>query len=195
MICALVLAAGRSRRMGAQKLLLPLGGKPVIAHVVDTLLRSKVVAQIFVVVGPDGELIRQSLAGRTVQFVAAGETKDMLATVHAGLRALPKACDAIFVALGDQPGLKTPLLKRMVAAQQNSRRGIIVPSYRGQCGHPLLFTARFRKEILTRYNDTGLRGLRRAHPEEVFVLKTASASVLEDLDTPADYQRHLKCFG
>ena len=65
MICALVLAAGQSRRMGTQKLLLPWEGQPVIVHVVDELLRSPV-DQIFVVIGEEGKQIREAIAGRRV---------------------------------------------------------------------------------------------------------------------------------
>ena len=195
MICAIVLAAGRSQRMGRQKLLLRLGDKPVIAHVVDTLLHSKIIEQVFVVVGRDETRIRQSLKGRDVRFVTPGQTNDMLASVRAAIRALPQACDAIFVALGDQPGLRVRLLKRMTAAFTTTRRSIIVPFYRGQYGHPLLFSARYRKEILSRYDDTGLRGLRHAHPDEVCVVKTTVSAVLEDLDTPADYRRQLRRFS
>jgi molybdenum cofactor cytidylyltransferase len=195
MICAIVLAAGLSRRMGMQKLLLPLGDKPVIAHVVDTLLRSEVAAKVFVVVGNAEVRIREALINRDIHFVTPGQTKDMLASVRAGIRALPKSCDAILVALGDQPGLRVRLLKRMAAALKNIPRSIIVPSYRGQCGHPLLFSVRYRKELLTRYDNTGLRGLRYAHPDKVFIVKTVASSVLEDMDTPADYRRHLKRFA
>src|SRR5262245_22201672 len=104
-IGAIVLAAGRSRRMGTQKLLLPLRGKPVIAHPVDALLRSGMAQPIAVVLGASPEPLRAALPGREVQFVEAGATEDMLESIRTGLRALPSSCDGILVALGDQPRL------------------------------------------------------------------------------------------
>ena len=67
MICAIVLAAGQSRRMGVQKLLLPIGGQPMLARIVDEVLRSSV-EQVYVVVGPDADLIAATLTGRPVVF-------------------------------------------------------------------------------------------------------------------------------
>lgn len=194
-IGAIVLAAGRSRRMGAQKLLLPLGRKPVIAHPVDALLRSGIARRIVVVLGPYPEPIREALTGRTVRFVDTGGTADMLESVRAGIRALPASCDGILVALGDQPDLDVRLLRRMTATFAGSPRGIVVPVCRGRRGHPLLFSARFRDDVLTAYDGIGLRGLLLAHADRVVELRTTSCSVLEDLDTPDDYQRQVERLG
>ena len=99
MICALVLAAGQSRRMGTQKLLLPLEGQPVIVHVVDELLRSPV-DRVFVVVGEGGRQIREAMAGRRVHFVTNTDAEgEMLSSVRCGLTAMPAECDAALVAL------------------------------------------------------------------------------------------------
>jgi molybdenum cofactor cytidylyltransferase len=189
MICAIVLAAGRSRRMGTQKLLLPLRDRPVIAHVVDEILDSPV-DSVFVVVGADGERIREALAGRTIHLVCNSDpTGDMLSSIRCGLRALPEACDTIVVALGDQPGLQAGLLARLLSAQRDSGRGIVVPTHRGKGGHPLVMSARFRNQVLEQFDRIGLRGLLDAHREEVIEVETGSEAVLEDLDEPADYER------
>ena len=189
MICALVLAAGRSVRMGRQKLLLPLGHKPAITGIVDELLRSPI-EHISVVVGRDGAPIRQALPERAVAFVCNPEPDgDMLSSVRCGLRALPAGCQAVLVVLGDQPAVTNELLAAIISAFCKSGRGIIVPTHDGQRGHPILFAARFRDEVLTGHNGVGLCGLLRSHPEEVFELDVATAAVLEDMDTPEDYAR------
>ncbi len=91
MITAIVLAAGRSRRMGTQKLLLPVAGRPMIATVVDQLLQCPV-ASVLVVVGSDGEPIRQALAGRGVEFIVNDQPEsEMLHSVRCGLRAASQA--------------------------------------------------------------------------------------------------------
>jgi molybdenum cofactor cytidylyltransferase len=202
MISAIILAAGRSKRMGAQKLLLPFGGGTVIGRVAGEILRSPV-GRIFIVVGADdarvvatveNELALRS-AGRARKFFSSltnpDPASDMLSSVRCGLRALPQDCDAILVALGDQPSISGDLVAGMIGAFRGSGRGIVVPVYGGKRGHPLLFAVQYREEILNRYDDLGLRGLLRAHPKEVFELPADSAGVLSDMDYPEDYRREL----
>lgn len=199
MICAIVLAAGRSERMGTQKLLLRLRGKPIIAGILDELIRSPL-RQIFVVVGRDAEQIQSALAGRAVTFVSNPEPDgDMLSSVRCGLRVLPASCEAVLVVLGDQPGVTSKLVGELMRAfraelpEGGAPNGdIIVPTHAGRRGHPLLFAARFRDEILTRYDGIGLYELLAAHSEEVVELEVSTAAQLEDMDGPEDYQRQLK---
>ena len=189
MICAMVLAAGRSRRMGTQKLLLPLRGKPLIAHVVDEPLRSGV-DRVFVVVGADEQPILDALAGRPVHAVKNTQTEcEMLHSVRCGLTAVPQQAAAVMVALGDQPGVTADVAAELVRSFHATERGIVVPTYNGRRGHPLLFSMCYRDEILTRHEGCGLRGLLAAHPEDVFELEVATAGILEDIDLPEDYRR------
>ena len=98
MITAVVLAAGQSRRMGTQKLLLQLGTQTVIGHVVDAI-RSSPVDRIIVVVGRDEEAIRRALGDREVMFAVNPDPEgDMLSSVRCGLQALPGECRAVLVA-------------------------------------------------------------------------------------------------
>ena len=189
MICALVLAAGRSRRMGVQKLLLPVNGQPVIVRVVDEVLRSPV-DQVFVVIGHEGERVSEALAGHYVHFVTNADREgEMLGSVRCGLRAMPEACVAVLVALGDQPGITGDVIATLVGAFQTTGRGIVVPTHGGRRGHPLLFGMRYCDEVLGQYEDVGLRGLLQAHPEDVFEVEVATPAVLEDIDAPEDYKR------
>ena len=191
MICAIVLAAGRSQRMGTQKLLLPLGGQPVIRRIVDELLRSAV-KQVFVVVGRDAEAIRAALPGRAVSFVQNPDGDgDMLSSVRCGLRALPETCEAVLIALGDQPGITHELIAELIRADREGGSGIVVPAHRGKRGHPLLVSARFFGEILEGCDGTGLRGFLNAHPDDILKVSVPTASALADMDTREDYQRHL----
>lgn len=199
MICAIVLAAGRSERMGPQKLLLPLGEKPVIARVVDELIASPL-QQIIVVVGRDGERIQNALAGRAVTFLSNADPEgDMLSSVRCGLRVLPASCEGVLVVLGDQPGITSQSVGELIRAfhapspeSRTPNKSIILPTHAGRRGHPLLFAARYREEILTRYDGIGLHGLLAAHPEAVAELEAGTAATLEDMDTPEDYQRQLR---
>jgi molybdenum cofactor cytidylyltransferase len=189
MISAIVLAAGRSRRMGTQKLLLPFQGTTLIGRVVDELSRSPL-DQILVVVGRDGEHIAKAIPGPRVQFVTnPNDEAEMLSSVRCGLQALPAEASAVLVALGDQPGVTANVVRELVSAFHARKRGIVVPTHNGRRGHPLLFAAHYRHEILTKYEGCGLRGLLDAHPDDIFELEVASTGVLDDVDIPEDYQR------
>jgi molybdenum cofactor cytidylyltransferase len=192
MICAVVLAAGGSRRMGTQKLLLPFAGQTVIAHIVDEV-RGGPVGRILVVVRKDDEGVSAALTGRTYSAVVNPHPDgDMLSSVRCGLAALPPECTAVLVVLGDQPAITSDLIGRMVATYQTCGRGIVVPTHNGRRGHPLLFSTRYRDEILAGHEQTGLRGLLQTHPDDVFELGTATPAVLADMDHPADYLRELR---
>jgi molybdenum cofactor cytidylyltransferase len=189
MIVAMVLAAGQSRRMGTQKLLLPLQGKPMIAIVVDELLRSPV-DEVFVVVGKDGDAVRQALAGRNVRFVTNTQPEEeMLQSVRCGLAAMPPETVAAIVALGDQPGISSDVVAELVCSYHASEHGIVVPICGGKRGHPLLFSVRYREEVLTCHDGRGLRGLLDAHPDDVLEVEVGKPGVLEDIDWPEEYER------
>jgi|WetSurMetagenome_2_1015567.scaffolds.fasta_scaffold323028_2 molybdenum cofactor cytidylyltransferase len=195
MICGIVLAAGRSERMGTQKLLLPLGGKPVIARVVDELLGSSV-ARVLVIIGREGGRLREVLGGRAVQFVEnADPASDMFGSVRCGLHRLPAECEAVLVVLGDQPGISCALVDEMIRHFRRGKSRIIVPACGGHRGHPVLFGAGFRAELLSDCADNGLRGFLDAHAGEVFGVSVSDATALEDMDTPADYQRQERAFA
>ena len=194
MICAIILAAGRSRRMGTQKLLLPFAGRTVIGHIAGEILRSPI-SETLVVVGQDAARIAEALAGLRAQIVTNPDPGgEMLSSVRCGLRALPADCDAVLVALGDQPTITSDLVGRMIDAFRTGGRGIVVPVHGGKPGHPILFSTRYRREILRGYDDVGLCGLRQAHPGDVLEFGVAGPSVLRDMDYPEDYQQELAKF-
>jgi molybdenum cofactor cytidylyltransferase len=171
-ICAVVLAAGLSSRMGVQKLLLPFGGKTVIGHIVDQ--------------------ISAELSGRAVSIVNNPNYESgMLSSVRCGLKSLPEKCRAVMVVLGDQPSITTELIDQMLESFAATEKDILVPLYEGERGHPVLFSVKYRDEIMTHYDDVGLRGLMHEHSEEIFELEVPTASVLWDMDYPEDYRREL----
>jgi len=191
MICAIVLAAGRSERMGTQKLLLPLGGKPVIARIVDELRRCKL-QEIIVMVGRDGEAVEQALNEREVTFVTNPDPSgDMLSSVRCGLHAITIGCEAMLIVLGDQPNITSGLVSKLIEAFPASGDGIVVPTHHSRRGHPLLIAARFRDELLSQHAGVGVRGMLAAHPEAVLRVEIEDAALFEDMDTPADYQELL----
>lgn len=189
MIGAIVLAAGQSRRMGTQKLLLPWAGQPLVAHVVDQVLASPA-RPVVVVVGPGGAAIAGALAGRPVTLLCNPDpASEMLPSVRCGLQALGPACLGTLVVLGDQPGVTADLVGRLIAAFRDRPASIVVPRCGDRRGHPLLLPRRFFAAVLQRYEGMGLRGLLREYPHEVVEVPIGLAEALCDLDTPDDYQR------
>jgi molybdenum cofactor cytidylyltransferase len=195
MICAIVPAAGQSRRMGTAKQLLPWGSTTLLGHVVDQLCRSTV-DQVYVVVGHEAKRIADALAGQPVRIVTNPDRDgDMLSSVRCALAELPPQCEAVLLALGDQPAITTELVDALIRAfaseGSTAGKGIVVPTYDAKRGHPLLFSARYREEILHQYDDLGLRGLLQAHADDVYELSVSNPAVLADIDNPADYAREV----
>ena len=191
MMCAIVLAAGRSSRMGLQKLLLPFAGKTVITHIVDQLLAGDL-GKIYVVVGHEPDRITEQLSDRPVSIVINPNVDaGMLSSVRCGVKALSPDCDAALIALGDQPGITSKLVDDMVRSFNKTNKGILVPFHDGTRGHPILVAKHYQTEILTQYDDIGLRGLLHAHPDDIFELCVSTSSVLFDMDYPEDYLREL----
>lgn len=160
-IAGVVLAAGASRRFGAQKLVAPLDGKPLVRWAVERVLASPVTTTL-VVVGGDAAAVRGALAGLPVRFVVNDRYAEGLSTsLHAAVRALadepPRA--AVF-ALGDQPRVPAVAIGRLVHAFRASGVPIVVPVYAGGVrGHPVLFAANLFPELLAVRGDEGARGV------------------------------------
>jgi molybdenum cofactor cytidylyltransferase len=191
MISAILLAAGQSRRMGPQKLLLPFEGQTVIGHIADQVLAAPIERAV-VVTANEGEAIRLALAGKPLTFVVNPDSAgDMLSSVRCGLKTLPAECTAAIVILGDQPTIRAALIGEMVQAFHSTRARIVAPSCHGRRGHPVLFSADYFAEVLTQHDGVGLRGLLQAHPRDIAEIEVADTAVLADMDCPEDYHREL----
>jgi molybdenum cofactor cytidylyltransferase len=199
MLCAIIPAAGQSKRMGAKKPLLPYSGQPLINHIITQL--QPAVDQIYVVAN-DPEILSRITGLRRAQssrvppvptLIKNPDPKaDMLSSIRCALRALPTHCSQILVAPADHPAISTALVTRMIEALNKKTHTIIVPTHAGQRGHPLLFSAQYRNEILTRFEGQGLRALLQAHPCEVFELEIDDPAITQDLDHPEDYRQALE---
>jgi len=189
MVAEVVLAAGRSTRMGAHKLLLPLGNRPVIAHVVGAALASRL-RPVVVVVGHEAARVRAVIPSDGALVVDNAEYAHGLATsLHAGLRALPNDTTGTVVSLGDQPLLTSVELERMAECAKASGAPIVVACYGGQRGNPVYFARSCFPDLFAVSGDEGGRVVVTDHPGDVVVCELGDAAASLDVDTPDDYVR------
>lgn len=190
-MAALVLAAGRSTRMGiTNKLVAPIEGLPMVAHAVDAALISQA-DPVLVVTGHDGDAIRMALGDRPVTLVhnpdfAAG----LSSSLKTGLAALPAGLDGVVVCLGDMPFVGAHDIDKLIAAYDpDDGREICIPTHGGRRGNPVLLGARLFPAVMGLHGDVGARTLIALHEAVVCDVpiadgRDATPGVLTDIDTP-----------
>jgi len=189
MVWALILAAGESLRMGSPKLLLPFEGSTILGTVVREVRRSGL-SSILVVLGAEQERARAALRDQPVVFVHNPDfRRGMLSSVQCGLQSLPATASAAMLFLADQPALSGPIIRKLLQARESAVQSLIVPVFAGKRGHPLLFSMKYKDEILTLDPAIGLRQLLINHPGDILEVEVEDESVLKDIDTPEDYQK------
>jgi molybdenum cofactor cytidylyltransferase len=189
-VSALVVAAGRSTRMGRNKLLLPFAGRTVIEHIVSVLLECPL-AEVVVVSGHQHEALAECLAAWPVRVVFNPEYAqgEMRSSVQAGLRAASGA--AALLTLGDLPTLERPVVEQILAAHQAGQGSIIFPSYQMRRGHPFLVDRRHWADILALDGQRHLRDYFRGVTSGIHYVEVHTPTVLHDMDTPDQYERVL----
>ncbi|WP_375415590.1 NTP transferase domain-containing protein [uncultured Bradyrhizobium sp.] len=185
-VAAVILAAGRSTRMGGpNKLLAELGGKTLVRIVAEQALASKA-AEVIVVTGHQAAEVEKSLGGLKVRLVRNPEFAAGLAgSVKAGISAVPEDVDAAVVCLGDMPLIDAQLIDRLIDAFAPDRGGlIVVPVSDGRRGNPVLWSRRFFSELMTLDGDIGARHLIARHGEAVAEVPVEGRGAFLDIDTP-----------
>jgi molybdenum cofactor cytidylyltransferase len=189
-VSAVVLAAGLSSRMqGRHKLLLDVGGEPMVRRVVRAVLGIPP-AEIIVVTGYRAEDVEAALAGLPVRLVHnAVYAEGQPGSVITGIRALTEFCHAVMVVLGDQPLLTSAALRALRDAYTMAEAGksIFVPCSCGARGNPVMFAARHIPEIAAGGLSVGCRKLIDSHPDLVAKIELGDVAFVQDCDTPAEY--------
>lgn len=195
----MVLAAGRGARLQSlphRKPLLTFGDRPMLARVVETLNAAHAISPLIVVTGYAAEEVRVAMNAFQEYFLHFihndnWENGGMLSSVQCGVRALPDDTAAFFLSLGDQPLLQAATLHALLEAWRATQAPIVLPSFNGRRGHPVLFDIRSRDEILVLPPDATLRDFIRHHDAECREVEVPDSNVRFDIDTPEDYERAL----
>jgi molybdenum cofactor cytidylyltransferase len=180
MIGAVVLAAGESKRMGEPKLLLQIKGKRVIERVVDSFKGT--VDELVVVLGHAPEDITPILDELGVRWVVnENYPEGMVSSFKRGLKEL-RDCEAVFLALGDQPFVARGFLVKAIDAWKTGAK-IVSPVYKGKKGHPVLFDHALFDEILSLRRQEMIRDVIHRHDDNHHLVDAGEWAVV-DLDTP-----------
>jgi molybdenum cofactor cytidylyltransferase len=185
-VSAVILAAGRSTRMGGpNKLLAELGGKPLVRIVTEQALASKAEG-VIVVTGHQAAEVEKALQGLKVKFVRNPDFAQGLASsVKAGVAAVPAAADGAVICLGDMPLISARLIDRLIEAFAPDRGHLIaVPVSDDRRGNPVLWSRRFFAELMALDGDIGARHLIAKHTAAVAEVPVEGFGAFLDIDTP-----------
>jgi len=185
-IAAVVLAAGRSTRMGGpNKLLAEIARRPLVRIAAEAALASRA-SPVIVVAGHQRDEIEKALAGLPVRLAHNPDFAQGLGTsLRVGIEAVPAAADGAIVCLGDMPCVDAALMNRLIAAFDPERGAlVVVPTLQGKRGNPVLWSRRFFPELTAIEGDVGARHLIGRFGEAVVEVAVESNSAFVDVDTP-----------
>jgi molybdenum cofactor cytidylyltransferase len=190
-VCAIILAAGESRRMGFPKMLLPFNGIAMLDLVIRNV-RDSIVDDILVVLGAERESLTELLSASSVKYCFNDNYKEgMLSSVKCGFRNLPSAVETVMVFQGDQPFIASSVINMVIEAYRTTGKGIVIPVYKNKRGHPLLIDKKYISEIELLDDTSGLRSLSYKFSDDVLEVETDDPGILKDFDTYDEYKKEL----
>jgi molybdenum cofactor cytidylyltransferase len=187
MIVGLLLAAGGSRRFGAQKLVATLHGVPLVRRAFDSL--ASAVDSVIVVVGSDAAEVTRALDSTTATIVVNPEWAHGLSTsIRRGIASVPLNAEAVIITLGDEPEVDARIGVELIAEWRNSKRPIVAARYNGVQSHPVLFDRSVFIELAGLEGDVGAKRVIHRSAARVAFVDVASTRPI-DVDVPADLRR------
>ena len=184
MLAAVILSGGASRRMGSPKALVSYQGVPFLEHLLS-VTRHPAIPVRRVVLGPDAEIISKKIALVPEEVVINKEWEQgQLSSIHAALRSLPPGTAGMLLCPVDHPLVSDALVNSLIVAFLESRAPVVVPTYEGRRGHPVIFSSAVYDELLRAPADKGARAVVWAHSGEVRELPTAEEGCVVNLNDP-----------
>ena len=189
MTVGIILSAGESKRMGTPKQLLPWGKTIILQQVIDNAAASHLEQVILVLGSRAGEIAAKiTLSPKTRVVINDVYQEGMSSSVICGVKNAPAGAEAFMLLLGDQPFISPAIINRVLDEHQKSKCGIVIPVYNGKHGHPVIFAAKYKPELLA-IADNGAKAVVNNHPGDIFEVPLDRPEILTDIDTPQDYQK------
>lgn len=184
----LILAAGRSSRMGSDKALLDFRGRPFLSHLAYLLLPR--VDSLVVVLGHNEQRIREVLPASSRIRVAVNPDYDrgMLTSLQCGLAQIGQRVDAVLWMLVDHPAVRGHTLDTLLAAAADTGAPLVIPRHGGERGHPVVLSKRVMRDLLELDSSCSPQDVVRGYYREAHFLDTADKGVVLDIDRPEDYR-------
>ena len=189
MISAIVLAAGNSSRMGEPKALVSIGGQPLLRRVLAAV-RASPARDVVVVLGHEAERVRDevSLDGTRI-VVNSAFAEGMSTSIRAGLAAADSRAEGYLIVLGDQPFVAPTTMEALINARSTSNAKIMIPTFRGVRGNPVLVDRSLAGEVAAVTGDQGCRAIFGHHGAEILEVAVDDPGILVDIDTPSQAER------
>jgi molybdenum cofactor cytidylyltransferase len=192
MISGILLAAGESRRMGSPKALLRYQGQTFIERICTAFL-SAGVDELIVVLGARAAELRPALPAHPILRTVENPRyfQGQLSSLMTGVGALSPESEAAVVNLVDHPLVTAETIQALIDSFRTAPLPILIASYQGRRGHPVLFSSQVYGEILAAPLDQGAKVVVRKDPSRVREVQLNDPGILADIDTPEDYARHI----
>lgn len=191
-VAAVVLAAGRSSRMGQPKQLLRVGGRTVLECVLENV-RCAGIEEIVLVLGCEAERIQREISSSAPDgakvVLNPNYEQGMASSLRAGLEAVSEDASAALIVLGDQPFVRSETVRSIAEAAQNPESEIVIPAFCGKRGNPVRIGRTLFAEAMALEGDTGCRALFAAHANAMKQIAVEDEGILLDLDNPDDYRK------
>jgi len=189
MIIGIILSAGESKRMGTPKQLLPWGKTIILQHVIENAQASRL-DNILLVLGSHADEIaaKINVSAKTGIVINHDYKEGMSSSVKCGVTHAPSEADAYMLLLGDQPFITTEIINKVLASYKQCKQCIVIPVYNGKHGHPVIFDAEYKQELLA-IGDKGAKVVTAKHANKIMEVTVDAPEVLTDIDTPQDYQQ------
>ena len=189
-VSGIILSAGKSRRMGQPKALLPVFGITFLEHIVNQILGSKLV-DFKIVLGHRPDAILDRLPGlRSATVINSRYEEGQLSSLQAGIRSLESGIpDGLMLFLVDHPFVESALINKLIGCFSKRNHPIVIPTFQGRRGHPVIFSRELFPELLAASPEVGAVAVVKQHRQKIYHLEWKSDEILIDVDTPEAYRR------
>lgn len=194
MIIAVVLSAGESSRMGRPKALLPIQGQKFIERIIRVIGQSRV-GRTIIVLGHHADQLRGQIEHLPVEVVINPDYRSgQLSSLQVAIRHIrdDDRCDGMLVHLVDHPFIDVALVDALIESFFETKKMIVVPSYKGKRGHPVIFSRELFGELLNAPLDQGAKAVVNAHRQETLEIEWHDEGITLDIDTPELYRQHVR---